>query len=202
MVSKELVIIFVITFMLPSCYGLNKKLERDGYIEWVRNEKNGLKKIKVIGDIEILVQYKPMELMALREYNNDGPDKFAKVVGQYKGMQYYDVSIDMVKGNETVLKKGLRSEQEFYDRLYYFSYGAKNDITLIENGVRKECKLYHFERSYDLSKHSTILLGFEEESGHESDSKILEFNATALHLGIVKIEIESSDLKKIPQVKI
>ncbi len=188
--------------MLSACRWTRPKVDKIEYIKWVQNEKNGLRKTKRMGEVNVLLQFKPIEYMALREYDNKGPESFAATCKQYNGMQYYDMSIDLAQGSETILKHDLPSEDAFYNRLNYFSFQIQDDITLQEGDSILNCRLYHFERSYDLSKHSTMLLGFAERKGHEMDTKVVAFDATKLGLGIVKIEITSSDLEKVPQLKL
>jgi hypothetical protein len=115
-------------------------------------------------------------------------------------MEYFDLYIRSDKGD--FIKKQSSSEEDFYNRLYYYSFSFADDIKLIQGNDTLACNLFHFERDYDLGKEKRFLLGFEsKEKSDNKNDKILYIDSKALGLAIIKIQIKKGDLENIPEVK-
>lgn len=193
---------YVLCLFLLLCYGCQRKYNIVDYISWVENTENKLCKEVKHGDFEIKLLYKPIMYIAAKEKSrgriqNDSIQPFLKTL---EGMQYYDLTVD-VAGSEVPLPEyDVQNSQEHYQKLNYYMFGFKNDIYIMEAGRELPCRLYHFERTFNLTKHTTFLLAFDQEKQYRDSTKTLVIQSP--DLGVLKITIEGNTLKNIPEVEI
>lgn len=173
------------------------------YVQWVQNEENGFKKEKVIDDFTFAVQFKPFEYIVCLEEKKDELHDTAvkKKILELNAMQYYDLKISLTEGEGELLKHKLNSAQQYNDRVNYFAFGMQKDIQLVEGKDTISCELYHFERSFDASPASVILLGFPISDKNISDEKTLLVYDRTFNTGLVKFTFNKKDLKNLPKLK-
>lgn len=176
--------------------GCQKSLPKEEYMQWMRDEKNGLLKKKEIGDYIFEVQYKSPEMILLTLKGNKMDE--AKV-NELNQMQYFDLKIKH-KGGQDFIKTGSSDQTEYYNRLNYFSFGFQNDIKMQEKEAIYSCALFHFERSYGLSASRIFALGFEMPIKEKQDDKTLTIDAHELGVGLVKIKFKKEDIDNIPSL--
>lgn len=194
-------IVLALLFTVSLITGCRQSLAPDQYMDWVKDEANGLNKTKIIGDYKIRCQYKPLDYIILSEKAKNelvSKDTLVQRQKELTGMQYFDLYISHANGD--LIKNQSSSETDFYNRMYYYSFGFANDIKLIEGNDTLACELYHFERDYDLAKEKRFLLGFESK-GKSTEDKTLYIDSKVLGLAIVKIQIKNKDIQNIPAVK-
>lgn len=187
---------FLIVVLLGICLACSQVLDKPAYMSFVSSYEHGLHQKKEVGDYVFDVQYKPTAYKALQESPAKASmEQLATFIKEdsLDGMQYYDLKIG-VKGNQIdILKFGAANEQAYYQKLYYFSYEFAQDIYIMQNGKKLPCKLFHFERSYDLSPMRTFILGFEKPAGKEQ-TRTLVIDSNLFGTGAVKILFEEKIL--------
>ena len=182
-------------------------LEPIDYVHWVEDEENGLKVSKVIDDFKFTLQYKPLEyLVAKQEKTHELETKVLNTeLKKVEGMQYYTFSIGSADGQSVLLKTGLDSEVEYYERINYFSFEMQRDLFLVQDNDTLPCKLFHFERTYNLMPMNNIVLGFElteeEQSGNTYSNKTLIYNDRMLDMGTVRLTIKGENIGNLPKMK-
>jgi hypothetical protein len=193
-ISKYLVLALFIT-----CAACNKPLPPDQYLKWVSDQEHGLHREKVIGDISLDVQYEPYEYMLIKqgEYNSGVQKKLSKAKDD---LLYFKLKLSANDRKSDIFKYNVSSEQELYQRLYYFSYKFQEDVHLESGGKIIPCKLFHFERSYDLTSERSFLLAFDNKNINEDITLVIE--PRELETGPVKIKFDKEDFQSIPQIKI
>ena len=148
-------LVFINFFLLISC---NSGLKADEYRKWVTNQENGLHCNYQLGDFSFDVQFKPWEYVWLSQGDNQMNREQAQ--RELGGLQYYSLTISTSQLVD-IIKYGATTPEEVQQNLYYYSYLFQYDISLLDNGKKLPCVLYHFERSGDLRTSRTIELGFE-----------------------------------------
>jgi hypothetical protein len=194
--SSFLFLLIVVGTLVLSMTACKNSLSKEAYIQWMKDEKNGLLKKKEIGDLVFEVQYKSPEMTLIGEMNRKDWQGDSKV---NSNMQFFDLKIKH-KGGQDFIKTNSADQTEYYNRLYYFSFGFQNDIKMIEKEKEYNCELFHFERSYGLTAAKTFVLGFELPKGNERSDQVLTIDANTLGAGIVKIKFNKEDIENIPTV--
>ncbi len=195
---KKIIIWILIVFSLGSC---NKDYANvSEYISYVRNPINGLQKEKVIGNISLALQYKPIDYMVLNETRGKIDGRFEKRKKELSGLQHYTLKLALSSHQGDITEYKVSDEKGYQDRLYYLSYGMQEDIKMVQGTDTLKCSLYHFERSFDSSPYRTFVLAFEEHQA-EGD-RILIWDSKEMGLGTLKLGIKEKDIKSIPKLKI
>lgn len=172
------------------------------YVNWINNEEGNLTKKVEQGDYTYQLDYKPAEYMALKDIWGEAfnKDSFNNTLADYKGMQYFVLTINTKEQTQEILKVGLSAENEFYGRLYYYSNEVNNDLVMIDNNDTIPCVLHHFERMYKTTPYIKVLCGFEkkyeESTGLEVILRDRIYSGEDIHFNYTK-----SDINKIPTIK-
>lgn len=173
------------------------------YCHWVQNSANGLNVKKTIGDFQFALQYKPCAYIALMQ---DKKDSIAKAVVDERvkkmdGLQYYTFTITTNTGEE-LMRTGIKSETEYYDRLDYIESMMQNDFSLIDGKDTLPCVLFHFERNYNIAPFNNFLLGFElTKDGATQTNKTVLYDDHLLGTGPVLITVSGDDIAALPNLK-
>ena len=185
--------------LLPSCS--QKEVTVSEYLNWVKNPENGLVVSKEFENYKISLFYKPVEFIAINEQKTTTIDTtvFFSRLKQLNEFQYYTLKIESLTG-EDVLSTNISTEQEYFDRLYYFTDVLEYDLMLEENNDTLSCQLCHFERNYGVAPYNNIDLGFT--SSEIQTDKTLVFNDQVLGLGKIKLKIAKKDIDNIPKIKL
>ena len=181
------------------------ELEPASYVRWVEDATHGLHVTKRVDDIEYVLQYRPVDYVALQELRrapNRSQQALDSVRNEVKALQYFSLRIIVPKGQTDVLNYNLPQPDGFYERLAYCTSEMQNDIYLDDGAVRRPCRLMHFERHYKLSPHADFLLAFDAVEPDVSSDKTLIFDDHLFQNGLIKITIEKSDLAAVPELKL
>lgn len=172
------------------------------YLSYIKDGDNGLKITKELNNYQFELQYKPVEFIAINEQRtihvND--TLFKKRVKELEGLQYYTLKIQSLTGTE-MMRTGINSEQEYSNRLQYFSDLAQYDMRLVDGNDTLTCALFHFERNYGVAPYNNIVLAFPKIEG-ENNTKTFTFSEQVLGVGKVNLKIAQQDINNIPQVKL
>lgn len=178
-------------------------LEPGEYVQWVQNPENGLRKEKTIDDLVFRAQYKPHEyIVCMEEREPQLQDTLVKrKIAELSDMQYYDLKIELKKGEGELLKYKLSSAEEYDKRVNYFAFNMQNDIQLIEGNDTLPCSLFHFERAYDVTPSSIFILGFPISKNNPAESKTLVIYDKTFGKGLIKFMFSNKELKNLPKLK-
>ena len=190
-----------------------EQLNPEAYSAWIENPDNGLNITTVAGEFKFNLQYKPLPYAALINSKEEHIDKeeLLKIMEEMKDLQYYTLRINPATGNEEMLQTNLTSQEEYFYRVQYFSFKLKNDLYLKEGNDSLPCVFAHFERSYAVSPNNNFILAFpvserEKESIAKGkkyeEEKTLVYNDQYLQTGQVKLKIEKSSVRHIPELKL
>lgn len=194
--NKNWLIVFVV--MIVSC-GV-KSLTSDEYVEWIEDPDNGLNLTKEFQDVTFQILYKPVNYIIAKELKNGGINKteIPSRILELDSLQYFTLRIKSNKSDE-LLRAGINSEDEYYQRLEYFMGPMQDDIKLIEGNDTIPCALFHYERSYGLAPYNNFVIAFSKSINNNED-KFFLFEDNILGTGNVMFKLNNSDLKNIPNI--
>ncbi len=204
MVNKRFAAFVVfLSCIILLCNGCDSSmLSTEEFIQWVDDPDNGLIQEQVVGEYKFIFQYRPTAYMVLKDLDANELDinqaMFDSTLREYNGLQYGILKIGTVKGNDEFLKQSVVSEQEYFDRIQYFTSSVQNDLYLLNEQDTLPCKMLHFERTFSINSFDNIILGFEADQ-KETDKTIV-FSDKALGTGDIKFFIPGKVLANIPQI--
>jgi hypothetical protein len=193
-------IVIAALLLISSCSP--SSLDAISYIKWVEDEENELKVSKEIDGFSFSLQYKPVPYIILMENGGVCPadGKYNERKEELGGMQYYTLRISSDK-DQDLLKAGVRNDNDYYSRLEYFTSVMQDDIKLVDGSDTIACALYHYERNYNLSPYTNVMLGFEnglqEKKGAE---RTLILNDQVLGIGTIKLSIQEENIANMPEL--
>lgn len=133
------------------------------YLKWAKSEDNELTVTKEEGGFNYSLQYRPLDLILLQELGpNATQEEWDKLATEFEGMEYYTLKIEVPGLQQEVLKVGADSETDYQKRIHYCNSGFQDDIIRITDSDTSKCKLYHFDRMYQVAPYITFSLGFEK----------------------------------------
>lgn len=166
-----------------------KGLEREDYIKWIRDPKNGLHAIKELNGFVFDLQYQPSDYVWLQS-SEKGQINSAN---QADNIQHFILRVSLTDPAHDLINSNIDNNSEKQEKLYYFSYLFQNDIQLEEKGKLIPCVLFHFEKIQDLKHSRTFLLGFENNEPKEKEVKVViqseQFGSLPIRIRINKENI-------------
>ena len=171
--------------LMSACSG---SLEKDEYIRWIKDTKNGLHVTKVSNEFVFDLQYQPADYLRLQSgvLNKQQENTTDQ-------LQYYMLSIGLVNEAADLIDYNVSDNSGKQEKLYYFSYRFQDDIYLEENGKRMPCVLFHFQRPQDSKHKRTFLLAFESQDQKSAETKFVinsaQFGALPVRMKVVKKNI-------------
>lgn len=194
------VLSMLLACLIMSC---NASLSPSDYVKWVSNPENGLVKTKSIEEVSVKAQYKPIPYIIANELrtNDIKIQEYQKREKELEGMQYYNLVLD-ITDSRNILNYKISDMGEQQARIQYLSFGMQQDIYLEEDGKELPCKLFHFERNYNITKERTFLLAFEQDKDTQIKDKTLVINSAMLGTGPIKVKFLAKDLAQLPTMTI
>ncbi|HTF21023.1 MAG TPA: hypothetical protein VK658_23270 [Chryseolinea sp.] len=184
---------FVLLALLSCC---THTLDRNEYVQWVRDYDNGLHVSKWIGEYDLDVQYQPAQYVRLQKMGTGSYQ--GEPVGENGGgaLQYYLLTLGLHGKNTDFISYGVSDAAEKQRKLYYFSYRFQDEITLEEGDEKLPCVLYHFEKPVDLKGSRTILLGFEQRT-NKPETATLKIDSDQFGSLPVRIKISKANIPHV-----
>lgn len=193
------------SFMVLSLLGCGREdLRPSDYVQWVNNPENGLLKKKIIPPLTVEVLYKPLAYIVANEERSNAIPKevYEQRVKELGSLQYYTLKLGIIDENLDVTNYEVTNNAEQQERLNYLSFAMQKDIKLIDGKDTLPCKLFHFERSYDLSSARTFVLAFDQLETNQNQSKTLVLDLPYFKTGPIKLNYKTADLEAIPSLKL
>lgn len=175
------------------------------YLQYVEDANNGFVVEKELSGLHYVAMFKPAAYAALKDLTRKIPadevDKamFDTALSEYQGLQYYTIKMGAKESGKDVLLYNLSSEEEYYQRINYYSALAQQDIYLVQQNDTFPCALYHYERTYGVSPYNNILLGFNTGDSTENQPAKLHFKDEGFKTGLLIFNYEKN---KQPTLKL
>lgn len=200
--SSHCRLLFVLLLIVAAGCGKRELVPLD-YVQWVEDEENGLKQTRFFGDYEIHVQYKPVEYIVALEKKD--PELKEEVLDERKkeldGFQYYHIRYSITDKSKDFMKYNIRSEQEYYERMNYLSFGFQNDIRLFDGKDTLPCVLFNCVRNYGLSPHVDFEVGFEKSTENRITDQTLIIDDQLMGIGTIKFSFTNNAIINTPSIR-
>lgn len=200
MENRMNLILLLCLFVLSSCSNGMKPSE---YVKWIKDSKHGLHKSKQVQNIIVEAQYKPVPYIIANEMrtNEIQSNVFREREKELEGLQYFDIKLSINHPSYDVTNYEVYNEKDKDDRINYLSFGLKNDIYLLQGQDTMRCRLFHFERSYDVTPHRTFVLAFDN-TNQKNEDKIVVINTPIFNVGPIKLKFKKEDFNNLPSIKL
>ena len=188
----------VFFLLLGSCH--TDALSINQYINWLKDNNEKLSVTIPKGALNFRIEFQPLEIMALRElgeFEHVKPAIFDSVLSEYRGLEYYQLSI---RGASDLLQYGISDKQEFYERVEYYSFQMQNDLRMIVAQDTMSCKLFHFERNYGTAPFVTFSLAFEVPEV-KGDRRI-QYHESVFGYEWIEMTLLQENIDNIPTIKL
>ena len=193
-----------VTFVLfvVFIYGCAKSdLNADDYVKYVESEKNNIKNTKQIEDLSFSLQYCPTEYLLLKEYKTNNLSE--KLIDQRKkdndSMVFFKLRIS-AKNNNDILNYQISSNDDYYQRIQYLSYGFEEDIALLNGKDTIFPALFHFERTYGVVPFADFMLAFNTKIKEPENFQVI-LDDKVFNTGLLKFSYSNKDIQDIPKLK-
>lgn len=193
---------FIIVFVVVLICGCAKnELNPDEYINYVESEKNNIKNSKQIEDLNFSLQYCPTEYLLLKEFktNNLSEKLLAERKKENENMVFFKLRIS-AKNNPDILNYKISSNDDYYERIQYLSYGFEEDIALLNGKDTLFPALFHFERTYGVVPFADFMLAFNAKI-IEPEKFLVIIDDKIFDTGLLKFSYSNKDIQNIPKLK-
>lgn len=181
-----------VMFMLVLISCGTRSLKPEAYIRWMEDEKNGLHKVKVIGDFMYEVQYQSSEYMMLKQ----GQRTVMRPDEANSHIWYFKMIIRPVDGEKNPLRYNISDASEYLMRQQYYSFSYKNNIQLVVGGHYYPCEYYILESNGSITPDLVMLVAFD--TGTEVGDMQVQIQEQILGAGTLNFYFRQQDIDKIP----
>jgi hypothetical protein len=173
----------------------------DAYRTWIGAHKDALSTQISHSGLSFSLTYLPVDWLALQETTTDNALDFNKIRETYSGMEYYRLRVSLAGAQGDILQYQATSQEEYYQRVEYFSFGMQQDLRMLNGQDTLPCKLFHFERNYGAAPFADFMIGFEDREGNKSD-RVLIYNDRVYSTSIFQLSIPAENIQNIPKLKL
>lgn len=134
---------------------------------------------KKIDDFRFTAVYKPYSVLALEELQNLNSNEMVnkqlsdKMIS-YSNMHFLNFKIQNESFENELIKFEVEDNQQYYDRITYYSFAAKNEAYVIEDKDTLKCDFVNFERTFEANPAVMLSFGFTRKS-KSNNYKVLKF---------------------------
>jgi hypothetical protein len=186
--------------LFQSC--IQKSLGPSDYIHWLQDEKNGLIKTVYQDKIEYKLQYKTREYVALLDQSPKtfNSTTFSNDTSEMAGYAYFTLYLSDSLKKIDLLKYGETNPGIYSARINYFSNYMQNDISMRCNGDEYPCKIFLYERDYNISPFQKFILAFPK-AGDFQNFEIV-FNDQVFSGKEITFNFTKTEISKIPKLTV
>ena len=183
--------------------GCKESLEPRALAFFVENEKNGLVQFREVEDLELKVQYKPIDYQVVIEKRKEilSSDEVNAVRKELDGLLYFNFSFRLKNGESTLKKLASGAESKYGGLIRYISVHMQDDFKLVAGEDTLNCVLYHFERNYGMLPFETVSIAFEALQDEETDLQLI-YDDRIFNIGRQQFTIKEESLYNLPSLKL
>lgn len=192
---------YLIIILLAVVYSCKQDgLQPKEYAMYIAEDANQLHKTVDAGSVTYALQYKPLDFIVSNELKKDkiSSETLKNRKEVLKGLQYYSLRMTSKIGGD-VMKLGVNSNNQYFDKINYYSFDFKHDIILVEGKDTLTCKLFHFVRSHGTTPYVDFVFAFEDKQT-TIDKEIYIYDQATLQ-DVLHFTIKNNDIKQIPELQ-
>lgn len=187
--------------ILSGCQSTSEQLAPSSYLTWVEGVDNGWLESKELGDFEFEVFLHPQEYQLLKENSQSvlAQAEWDSLTSRSQAYQHATLRIRSTDGKTPVLRNGVNSQHEYEARIAYLAFAIQQDLSITQNGETLPCRLFHFERSFDLAPFITCTMAFP--AFEQKGTVQFQFNDQHFGNGPVRLAFSQDRFLSTPTVK-
>jgi len=191
--------VIVLMFFICSCG--KDKLDGKEYIGYIENEKSPFTNSKEVDGLVFQLQYCPEEYMVLKQLKQyDVPQALIdRKKKEDAGLVFFKLRIKTAEGSD-VLNYGISSQDDFYHRIDYLSYGFEENIAMVSGTDTIYPGIFQFERTYGISPNADFIMAFDAKLEKDKEFQVL-IDDMVFSSGLLKFTYSETDIRNIPQLK-
>lgn len=183
--------------MLAFAACTSNRVQPNDYLEWYQQYSDDFVSTKSVGPFGFQLTYLPTEVLVMQEHGADivKSPQWDSLVSDRGNFDYYSLRIVNTEGNMPILKHPAWNIDDYQQRVQYLAFQMQQDIKLLRGQDTSHCALYHFERSYDVTPFTTLMLAFP--SGEPSATFL--YDDQVFGLGPVMMPARKPDPQSLSQ---
>lgn len=201
---KSRVAYLSITLLLLSAAGCKTLLPPSQYVKWIESADHGLKQEHEVNGVQFDLQYKPADyIIACENGKHELPETFHASRKEKLGELFY-FSLALKSGTQDLLMHNLNNEQEYYQRVNYYSLDFQQDIKMVVGTDTLPCLMYQFENTYGVAPYIKMSLAFSGKKRPDISQKdfTILVNDRVFGGGWLRFPFAHQDLNAIPEIKL
>lgn len=204
MVNMKTVIrlLSLLLIVITSCSLIDQKMNIDEFVNYVESKRSGFKKSVTTGDIEYIIQYKPVEYIIYKEMHGNiaNEDSFENRRKELESTVWFNVYLKSKNSNVNPLKGNVSGLGEYNQNYQYLLTQASNDFKMYygNNSVEAEKITCHFETNYGLTPTDIFVLGFKIPDAKPVKDMTLVYDDKLYNNGIIKVKILQEHIANTP----
>ncbi len=146
-------------------------MDKLDYIQFVSDKEGPCYSVQTLNEIEFQMKFVPDDLQILNSNEELDQNLYEELKQEYKNIAFFTLDIK-TKNSSDLLKYNLVEQEEYFQRIEYYSFRIKNDLYLATETDTIHPILYHFERDYGLTPRVKVNLAFESQDSIFNDKII------------------------------
>ena len=175
---------------------------------WKQDGKSQFEATKKIDDFSFTATYKPASVSAMEEetdslkLNDTIAASFKQKIVSYQQMHLFNFSIVNKSFKHELIKFEANDNQQYYDRLSYYSFAVSQDAYVIEDKDTLPCKFVNFERTFEANPSIMLTLVFNRKSTvNQYKNLTLVFDDKIFNKGKLMFDFETTPLLVLNYLK-
>lgn len=197
-----LILSLSVSLILSSCF--QKSFTPKEYFQWAKTPESGLEVNRKGNGVNFSLKFTPVDLLISNELKNGiiTESQYDERKMQLGNLAYFLLKIE--SGEQDLLMCNVGDEQQYVQRVNYYSLDFQQDIVAVSAGDTIPCVLYQFENSYGIAPYVNISLAFPGEfmeANKEGEVEILIYDRIFLN-GLMKFKYTENAFHDLPELTI
>lgn len=172
-----------------------------GYCKAVTSE-TGLITEKAMQEVVYQVRQVPLEYQVLQDVGaQTNQAAFERAMEESKGLRYFEMRLQPVKGASAVTNQGVHSEADWKQRDEYLSFNLGRHLSMVVNNDTIPCAFAHRVASHDMTPFTSFWLGFEGPANAATADVQLIYNDPFFNHGPLKFLLSGEALNALPTIQ-
>ncbi|MCZ8023317.1 MAG: hypothetical protein O9302_09405 [Cyclobacteriaceae bacterium] len=197
---NNIIFIALIILSVVACKS-KQTLEYDEFIEFVNNEKNGLKKSEVGNGVLIEVIYRPTDIIAYQQLQIDSDQRSIDSIKNHFSNYFYFL-LNLSKESKEALHTQPNTFNEYSSLLSTLSFNMREYVYLTSSSNDTiQVADFYLDRTYGYSKATSLLFVFSKEKIKDSNYIQFNLNEFGLGLGNKRFRFDIEDFNTAPNLE-
>jgi len=171
-------------------------LDEPGLYQFIRNEQNGLMKVKESNGFSLALIYKPAELIAKQQLGSSSRKEFDSLVNHFSKYLYF--TLEMTYHGKDLETAFGSDPGSFADKISFLSSDFAQDIQLTSEKDTLSVLDFVYSRSYGMGV-STCMMVFEKPKGEDFTIMV---SGNKIGFDLKEFLFQKSKIENAPKLKL